>query len=419
MDNRFYTDFDVATLGVRSTQDPYRSPFQQDRDRIIHSSAFRRLQAKTQVFRSGEYDFYRTRLTHSLEVAQIGRGICNYLRKRGEVLSGDFFVDEDLVEACCLAHDIGHPPFGHAGEATLNHLMQPYGGFEGNAQTLRLVTETIYSNGAGREGMKPTRAFLDGILKYKRGWEAGLKNHFVYRDQGRYLEFVADGEQGSPATTRKSLECQIMDWADDIAYCLGDLTDGVRARFLSHQNCQEWGRRNEELVQQAPEAFGRFLQAMERKEMGRFAAGKIGEFLRAITLREVDTPLNDRTNRYRYELQIAPEVKAQSKLLKKLAVDLIFRTPQIQQLEAKGDLMLRQMFSAYAEHYWSPRRHEEEGLRILSSEADAYVRATPREDAEKRARLVCDYIAGMSDDFAIRTYERLFMPRTGSIVDLV
>ena len=143
MENTFYSDFDQASIPERAPDD-YRNCFEVDRDRIIHTSAFRRLQAKTQVFQSGEYDFYRTRLTHSIEVGQIGRSICSYLKKSSDYLGEDFHVDPNLVEAVCLSHDLGHPPFGHNGEKTLNRLMRPYGGFEGNAQTLRLLTETIY-----------------------------------------------------------------------------------------------------------------------------------------------------------------------------------------------------------------------------------------------------------------------------------
>ncbi|MBI1754685.1 dNTP triphosphohydrolase, partial [Candidatus Azambacteria bacterium] len=162
--NTFYSDFDTECWGETRHSD-YRTPFEVDRDRIIHSSAFRRLQAKTQVFLSGEYDFYRTRLTHSLEVAQIGRSICKFLVKQSPLLSDEFYIDSDLVEAVCLSHDLGHPPFGHSGEKILNALMATFGGFEGNAQTLRMITEIIFSGNGERKGMAPTRAFLDGVLK--------------------------------------------------------------------------------------------------------------------------------------------------------------------------------------------------------------------------------------------------------------
>ena len=121
MQNRFYQAFDTERASGYDTSGDFRSPFQIDRDRVLHTTAFRRLQSKTQVFWSGEYDFYRTRLTHSLEVAQIGKSICHWLKHSSNLLSDDFFVDEDLVEAICLSHDLGHPPFGHAGERSLNH----------------------------------------------------------------------------------------------------------------------------------------------------------------------------------------------------------------------------------------------------------------------------------------------------------
>ena len=161
MGNRFYTAFDVDTFGGDRRTD-YRNAFQIDRDRIIHAQAFRKLQSKTQVFLSGEYDFYRTRLTHSIEVAQIGRSICHYLQAHGGLLSSDFFIDGDLVVGVCLAHDLGHPPFGHSGERTLQELMMPWGGFEGNAQTLHLLTKTMIQNETSVRGIQPTRALLDG-----------------------------------------------------------------------------------------------------------------------------------------------------------------------------------------------------------------------------------------------------------------
>src|SRR5476649_2338333 len=185
MTNRFYGAFDSETPGGERKTD-YRNAFQIDRDRIIHAQAFRKLQAKTQVFLSGEYDFYRTRLTHSMEVAQIGRSICQYLQVKGGLLRDDFRIDGDLVEAVCLAHDLGHPPFGHSGERTLQELMGRWGGFEGNAQTLHLLIETMYQDRAGVRGMQPTRSLMDGVLKYKTlhgQFRAPPTNHFLYDSQ--------------------------------------------------------------------------------------------------------------------------------------------------------------------------------------------------------------------------------------------
>src|SRR6201996_323259 len=155
MSDHFYCAFDRDCLGNDSypRKTDYRTIFHQDRDRIMFSPAFRRLQAKTQVFQAGEYDFYRTRLTHSLEVAHVAKSIAVWL----QAAHPEVTIDADLLEAICFAHDIGHPPFGHAGERVLQKMMEPYGGFEGNAQTLRILTRTIYSSQEGRSGMSATR----------------------------------------------------------------------------------------------------------------------------------------------------------------------------------------------------------------------------------------------------------------------
>src|SRR6201982_4217978 len=242
--NGFYNSSDLESLHPREPDD-FRSPFEVDRDRIIYSSAFRRLQAKTQVFVSGEFDFYRTRLTHSLEVAQIGRSICSFLQKNSVALETDFFIDADLVEAICLAHDLGHAPFGHAGERTLHQLMQTYGGCGGNEQSLRIITETIYPGGSVRRGMNPTRGFVDGILKYNRLLREtpDARNHFIYNGQEFLRRFVCDGNELLDVedwNRFRSLECEIMDWADDTAYCLNDLVDSINAGFLRFERVQRW-----------------------------------------------------------------------------------------------------------------------------------------------------------------------------------
>jgi dGTPase len=199
MPNTFYNEWDRERMSGNTDAGDYRSTFQIDRDRVLHTPTFRRLQNKTQVFWSGEYDFYRTRLTHSLEVAQIGRAICHWLQSQKDgPLEPEYFIDPDLVEAACLSHDLGHPPFGHAGERTLNFLMSDHGGFEGNAQTLRILTERIFS--AKRSGMDPSRAFLDSILKYKSLWSelktnsgTAPKNHFLYDNQHAILDWAMGG----------------------------------------------------------------------------------------------------------------------------------------------------------------------------------------------------------------------------------
>jgi dGTPase len=413
--NGFYNSFDLESLDPREPDD-FRSAFQVDRDRIIYSSAFRRLQAKTQVFVSGEFDFYRTRLTHSLEVAQIGRSICSFLQKNAVALETDFFIDADLVEAICLAHDLGHAPFGHAGERTLHQLMQSYGGFEGNAQSLRIITETIYPGGSVRRGMNPTRAFVDGILKYKRllSEKAEVRNHFIYNDQAYLRRFVCDGNELPKIddwNKFRSLECEIMDWADDTAYCLNDLVDSINAGFLRSEKVEAWAGQRGLSADEVQHAETVIAAIKDRKAEARFSR-KIGAFIRATSLRERNGPLSSQSSRYRFTLFIDPAVRAEADLYKKLSHDLVFDHSQLHQLERKGRVILEGIFTALCESYLAPK---DSGLRLLPEAFDQIVRR--QGSAESKARILCDYVAGMTDGFAVRTYKRLFDPGFGSILD--
>jgi dGTPase len=413
--NGFYNSSDLESLHPREPDD-FRSPFEVDRDRIIYSSAFRRLQAKTQVFVSGEFDFYRTRLTHSLEVAQIGRSICSFLQKSSAVIGTDFFIDPDLVEAVCLAHDLGHAPFGHAGERTLHQLMLQYGGFEGNAQSLRIITETIYPGRSARRGMNPTRAFVDGILKYKRLLREtpDARNHFIYNGQEFLRRFVCDGNEllGVEDWNRfRSLECEIMDWADDTAYCLNDLVDSINAGFLRSERVEAWASQRGLSADELQHAETVIAAIKDRKAEARFSR-KIGTFIRATELRERNGPLSSFSNRYRFTLFIDPAVRAEADLYKKLSHDLVFDHSQLHQLERKGRVILEGIFTALCESYLTAK---DSGLRLLPEAFDQIVRN--QGSLEGRARVLCDYVAGMTDGFAVRTYKRLFDPGFGSILD--
>src|SRR5580693_7888381 len=308
MTNRFYGEFDSKTYGGARKTD-YRNAFQIDRDRIIHAQAFRKLQSKTQVFLSGEYDFYRTRLTHSMEVAQIGRSICQFLRTSKGPLRDDFFIDGDLVEAVCLAHDLGHPPVGHAGERTLQELMAKWGGFEGNAQTVHLLVESMVADRSGVRGMQPTRALLDGVLKYKAligEFERPPANHFLYDGQKDVRTFVFGGaaiprklRASGPLNHFKSVECQIMDWADDAAYSLNDIVDGVKAGFLTIDRIEAWA---EERVSDAPSLrlLDELLDAIRSDRLESVFSARIGFFITSCKLLERDNFMAAKTNRYRY-----------------------------------------------------------------------------------------------------------------------
>ena len=425
--NEFYREFDRERLSGKPAGEDYRSTFQIDRDRVLHTPTFRSLQSKTQVFWSGEYDFYRTRLTHSLEVAQIGRGICDWLQKSSDVLTDNFAIDADLVEAVCLSHDMGHPPFGHAGERSLNHFMQDYGGFEGNAQTLRLLTERIFSE--KRKGMDPSRAFLDGVLKYKSLWsemsegDQRPEHHFVYDQQCHYLDFVMGGRDfpveltaGKERNRFKSIECAIMDWADDTAYSLNDLADAARAGFLTVEKLEAWAEKNGiETGEASP--LGDLKSAMRRGRVDSFAGMRIGSNIKASTLVEHTNFMSAETNRYRFKVDITKEVLAETELFKKLAFEVVFLSPELKQLEHKGSYILRKLWELLEARYVRGESIDGQPFQILRPLDEEEIMAAPDEAA--RARLICDLMAGMTDGSAVRMYRRLFEPGFGSIGDLV
>lgn len=419
--NKFYNAFDTQEWGGGRKPD-YRSPFQIDRDRIIHAHAFRKLQSKTQVFLSGEYDFYRTRLTHSMEVAQIGRSICQFLISRGAPLREDFYIDSDLVEASCLAHDMGHPPFGHSGERTLQELMKRRGGFEGNAQTLHLLCETIYQNESGVKGMQPTRALLDGVLKYKKlytEFPTPPINHFIYDPQTSIRDWVF-GEaripgalmRGNALNDFKSVECQIMDWADDAAYSLNDIVDGVRAGFLTIERVERWAA-GEKIDAAKQRHLDSLFEAIRADRLENVFSQKIGSFIQACRLKERDNFMAGKTNRYAFELVVDPVAIEESAFFKKMANDIIFESPQLEQLEHKARVILNALFTAIWDNY---AQRGERVIRILPGNVSRLI------DAEKsldgKARRICDYLAGLTDGMIVRTYRRLFDPEFGSLRDL-
>ncbi len=414
MTNTFYNKYDTATLDLRSQREAdKRSPFQVDRDRVIYSTAFRSLQSKTQVFHSGEYDFYRTRLTHSLEVAQIGRSICNHLMLSCEPLRPDFYIDPDLVEACCLAHDIGHPPFGHAGEAALNEMLAESGGFEGNAQTLRILTHLIFGADGG---MKPTRAMLDAVLKYKDVFinSKASPAKFLYADQKVILDFVFslpnwELECGAQLHLYRSIECQIMDWADDVAYGLMDIVDGVNAHFITLENLEKWRRGKSDLTPHEENMLHELGEDLVGGKIDRAFAKRIGECITGTSLSSRKNVLSRRSNRYALDLNVHGPLRARIDFYKRLSDELIFRTPQIKQLEYKGRRVLTDLFLALRKNYSSKKP-----LRLVPQSAEDLFAKSP----EQLDRLLADYLSGLTDTAAIRIHRRLFDPAYGSITDL-
>lgn len=423
--NHFYTVFDFAHLPGKRPEQDTRSPFQIDRDRVLFSTPFRQLQSKTQVFQSGEYDFYRTRLTHTIEVARIARSITEFLNASSPRLRPNFFIDPDLVEAVGLAHDLGHPPFGHIGERKLNALMRKADGFEGNAQTLRILTQLIYARADRPSGMKPTRAFLDGVLKYKcTHAEASAQlgtapeHHFLYNEQSRFRDFVFEGMDSpldaSQWNALKSIECQIMDWADDTAYSLHDIVDGVKARFITPDALILWGERNDHALSAFQKRELEAVIAAIRSEGYEPRTGQhVGQFIRACSLEPCDSPAAHLSNRHRFALKVEPKVRELCRLHKAIAVDLIFKSPPLQQIEFKGGFLLQQLFSAFSEHLLGLA---DQPLNILPAPYANWIR--PDDPPAQKLRLLCDYLSALTDAQAVRAYKRLFQPDFASLADL-
>lgn len=428
MQNSFYRDFDLERFPhVPLAQNEYRNPFQIERDRIVFSYPFRRLQSKTQVFQSGEYDFYRTRLTHSIEVAKIGRSICHFLQHESPHLNEHFRIDPDLTEAICLAHDLGHPPFGHIGERKLNELMADAGGFEGNAQTLRILTELIYERPGHTKGITPSRAFLDGVLKYKALHSESAEHqgkapdhHFIYDEQALWRKSVFNNlecpdELRTPQSLNrfKSIECQIMDWADDTAYSLHDIVDGIHARYITVGSITEWAE-NESLDAEGSGHIQKLCDTIRSNSYEPYFGSRIGKFVHGCSLQPRVGFLSKTTHRHAFDLRIDPSVKAESALYKRVALDLIFRSTQLQQIEFKGGHLLERLFHALNEHCAESGKAR---LQILPPPVQQLIDSETGLRARKRR--LCDFIAGLTDGQAIRIYKRLFDPGSGSISEIV
>jgi dGTPase len=421
MSDDFYREFDRECLSdsynpVRRRD--YRSVFQQDLSRIMFTGAFRRLQAKTQVFQAGEYDFYRTRLTHSLDVSSVAESLTVFLGSASPKIQ----VDLHLLKAICLAHDIGHPPFGHAGERILNKLMEPYGGFEGNAQTLRILTRTIYSNPEGRGGMSPSRALVDGILKYKRLYRdrGSDHNHFIYDEQAPILEFcfgesdLSSRLNGTHLNAFRSLECQIMDLADDIAYSCFDIVDGYNARFLSPDRLRAWGEKSKKIDDEQSLQLADLISMMKEGRLESRMSRVIGELIQSASLQATENFMSRETNRHAFQIVIDPLAEKRIKLHKMLSQELVFGASELQQIEFKGGRVLNELGETLLNNYLDP---SDRPLTLVPNDVHVCVMAC--DTRAEKARQLCDYISGMTDAYALRSYKRLLDPDYGSISELI
>lgn len=342
-----------------------RNGFQRDRDRIIHSTAFRRLEYKTQVFVNHEGDLFRTRLTHSLEVAQLARGIARTLH-----------LHEDLTEAIALAHDLGHTPFGHAGQDALNACMCDYGGFEHNLQSLRVV-EQLEMRYADFDGLNLTFEVREGILKH-----CSIKNAKQLGDVGqRFLD-----------KTSPSLEAQLTNYADEIAYNNHDIDDGLRSGLISIEQLSKV-----ELFAQNLSQVKSLYPKLEQKRL-------IHETVRRmINTLVVDLCTQSAQNIAKHQpkniadirqlpplISFSNDISAQNLKLKQFLRKNLYHHYKVNRMSAKAVRIIRELFAAFFEN-----------TGLMPEEFQAYAETD-------KARAVADYIAGMTDRFAIREHRKLF-----------
>ncbi|MEN2998315.1 MAG: dGTP triphosphohydrolase [Brevinematia bacterium] len=400
-----YTEFDYERIvKEKRKRGDRRKPYEIDRDRIIHSSAFRRLQAKTQVYGAGLMDFYRTRLTHSIEVAQIAKAI-------GLKLG----IDTELLEAISLAHDIGHPPFGHTGEECLNRLNN-FEGFDANAHNIIILCflETKIED----KGLNLTRATLDGLLKYKTTKnENKQKFLYTYDFFSSIITWIdPNWLSNKPIENKRSIECQIVNWADSSAYSVHDLEDGIKSgllksHFFNNSLLEKVIKHFREPPDKIERIFGRVRKIVEfienspseverKRRLKAITSKLINDFVMGVELEKVD----EKNTRYSYKLKIRENVKLKNRVLRAIEDELIYKSKNILRTREKCEMIIEKLFEVFTDknaRNLYPREYQEYWDRFNANNSE-----------EWRVRLACWYIAGMTDNFAIKTYKEFFDPNT-------
>lgn len=443
-----YKDEDVQREKRENEElDLGRSPFRRDYGRLLHSPAFRRLQGKTQLFPGHESDFFRNRLTHSLEVAQVAKGIALMLNATNPALKV-FPIDLDLVEFAGLAHDLGHPPFGHNGERALDDCMKEFGGFEGNAQTLRILSRVekkvltdapsladvcgIAPDGADRRlGLNLTYRTLASVLKYdariplRRKASADLQKGYYSAEAGLVTRIKA--HVGTPIGRKvkfKTIECQIMDIADDIAYSTYDLEDAMKGGF-THPLALLSRIANEALFDRLVEKVSKDIKEVTKDEVfaavtdlfafesdgdkpleryaeskliagdGRMRSERSSEMISLFVCGISIEVVPDEALCFA-RVKIARDIQVKIESLKHLNFLLTIMAPRLKVVEYRGYDVVKTIFEALT---------SDEGHLLLPD--DVQVMFDRLADADSKKRLICDFVAGMTDRYALEFYSRL------------
>ncbi len=424
--------------GFNSTRED--SQFQRDRARIIHSASFRSLQSKTQVLGLGESDFYRTRLTHSLEVAQIGSGICEWLRDQPSNAEHEKRIPSfSLIEAICLAHDIGHSPFGHGGEVAMNTMMRDHGGFEANGQTLRIIARL--GEFSADCGLDLTRRTMLGTIKYPAFYsdtvrysqpadddKSGADNQYlnidhwappkcIYDNEADVLEWLLEPfsqadkdlflslrtpDKGHLRTRFKPFDTSIMELADDIAYGVHDLEDALALGLVDRDT---WlskvsdviAQMDDNPVKEKLEQYNTDLFSQSAKDRKHAISRLVGYFILHIHLIELD---EFQDPMLRLQVQMEPEAYKILLLIKDFVMQHVILRPELQMLQYKGQQVMVKLFDIFASN---PNRL------LPTTVLEAY--------EQEGYRAIADYLAHMTDVSAGKLYHKLLSPTSGSIFD--
>jgi dGTPase len=445
--------------------DDVRNEYDRDEARLIHSAAFRRLQSKTQVLGLGESDFYRTRLTHSMEVAQIGRGIVQYLLDNCATEHKEHLPSMSLISSICLAHDIGHPPFGHGGEVALNYCMRDYGGFEGNGQTLRILSKL--DKYTEKHGLNPTRRMLLGTLKYPASYsrlfnenvadkpkseglphwlfKAGsqkppkcfhdddqdvvnyIMEFFKAEDVDKFTKIekkiIKKSKEEEPEkeehhkTLYKSFDCTIMNLADNISYTLHDLEDALSLGMITQSDWEKHFEDKKYLFSNAAgdrqnlqyETINSALFGLSHERKAAIGA-LVNLMITHSKISENDSGCESPLLKLKVTLD--SNVEKLREAVFEIVKNKVIMNENVQQLEFKGQKIVIELFQVLAsdpERFLpKPTLHRWEEAGKDCSDGDK---------ERLQIRVVCDFVSGMTDGYAAKFYEKIFSPSKGSIFD--